>query len=1370
MANVTAAEISLRLDNGTPVVAGTENSGDPYNLDPAQGVIGNHAYTVVGITSSGGSAEVTLRNPWGQNSTAEYADSIGGANDGIITISWATFTEYFEGITWRPISGPSINSPQAPGPIFSNSSPGEVYAYVGQPVTLDLSAVSPQGGIVYYSMIGEQVGSLGFNGTYTWIPGPNDLGDHVLEVLARTAPTSASSEFFNVYVNPTEPTVGGLTVNPTSIDASGTDKLTLQATNVSAPEGTLLKVAFSLDVAGPAGTGQTDTYLGSGTAASNWTWSGFVGGLAPGSYTVSAVATTSDDFYFSESAPVTAGLTVTPAPDYEPTINRTGSEVRVAENAAPLIGLGTITDDSGNVRVFWTEVPAPSTQYMSEYNSGGTLVKGPVQLATQVAIVQLEQATFVGLPDGSFDEVYSSTGALKVQKYSGSGIAEGGPITAAIGVQLDQTSWLQAAADGSGNLLLAVSDAVDNVYAVSVSASGQVTRSVWLVSLESSNKLRLDSVALDDDGAGVIVWTDFDQEAIIAHRVTAAGLSIAAGQFTVFQDPTVDEASAGVDDSGNVTIVYDTQYGVNYRRYGGDGTSDSGDQLVYTSVNDGPENPRVAVTSGGWAFVAWDDPKYYGYGGALTVGKLINPEGQVQGSLVPAPTDGIADIMGGIAMNDQGRIFVAYSNLYNQNIGGYAVNISSFWADMEPAFGGPYQFTVPLESAAGTVVGTVAAIDPDGEHVTYSLLGSGAFAIDSTTGVITVADPTVLQTAAVTSYTLTVQANDGYGDANVRPVTNVAIMVNDPTPPVITPMPNWTIDADESVSPVIQASDPDGSAVTFSAAVGDGASATASISGNDVIVTPFVGYTGTFPVTVTATNGLDSATTTFQVTVVSPILAPVNDITTHVPVSLKLNGSDASGAALTYSAATAGGGPPPATFSINNNVVTIAPTPGYAGTFTVTVAVSDGPDTASQSFRVTVPQTPVPTITSLSPAMATEGSGPITLTVTGTNFASGYSVLWNNTALGTIFVSATSLTATIPASDLTQGGAFAIAIGYFGETAPGSKTFTIAAQPEISGLNPASAVVGSGQITITVNGENFVNGSTVLWNGTLLGTVFLDSTTLTATVPATDLVQSSTDAITVRNPKDMTSNVVSFNVVGLPAILSLSAVSATQGAAQFKLEITGTDFVNGSTVFWNGTALGTSFGDAGTLEATVPASLLASAGVASVVVANPGNAVSEATLFTIIGTGPPLVTTIAAGSQSPGGLMSIIVSFSEPMNAQSVQRTGAFNVLGAVKKRGRTLYTKRLGFSVTYQPQTMSATITFSAAYKGEVKVTAKRRTRERQRSGDRQAVSANGNLVTENSSSCSIGLSLCPCSGADHSAGGQCAIEVSVRHHHVRK
>jgi hypothetical protein len=972
MANVTPSVISGWLDGGNPVVAFTESSGDPYTLDPSQGIIGDHGYTVVGIGSSGGTTYVTLRNPWGNDSTSASGSSSVNITDGIFRIPWATFTQYYTDAVSDPISGPSINHPEAALPAFKNAAPAPLTVYIGQTVTVDCSAVDSDGDSVSYALTDGPPAALGANGLFTWTAGFNDLSANVFTVMAKTSAWTVASESFSINVVPPDPTVGRVVVSPGTITNAGTDALTLQATGIEAPAGTVVNVDFTVSVDDQTGEGQTQAYVGNATAATNWTWTGYLGGLAPGTYTVSAVATSSD---FYESAPAVATLTVTQAPDYNPPINRAISQVQVspAGSNSAYYGLGTTMDGLGHIRAFYETNTSSPAAYMNEYTADGLpLLAAPVQLPVNGAVV--------GRDDGSFEIVFISSGSIKVQKFSAAGTAVGNPIVAASGITFGTYSGLEAAADDAGNLLIAYSDGSGNLDALTLSASGTVTRAPWRVYSNASDYPRVSSVALDDAGAGAIVWVV--GQTLMACRVTNAGLENAASDLTVSEDST-SFGQAGVDDDGNITIVYSAGGNdsagstILMRRYGGNGTSDSGEQVVEAIANDDLGDARVAVNSEGWAAVAWDDDQ----DGAdtLTFCKLIDPEGKIQTSDVEVPSN-VSDntTVTDVAINDEGRFCVEFDQS-NSPSPGTSVNIGCLWADLTPVFGGPYQFTVPLGSPSGTFVGVVQALDPDGEQTSYSLLDSGAFAIDATTGEITVAGASALQSTAETSYTLSVEANDGYALSNVRPVTNVVIMVDDPTPPKISAMPNWTIDAGETVVPVIEATDPTGCLLTYSAAVGNHASATVTVSGDDLLVTPAAGYTGSFPVAVTATNGLASTTATFQVNVVKPTLASVPDLTIHGLASLKLGGSDSSGTALTYSAAIAGGGAGavPATLSIVNNALSITPRPGYAGTFTVTTSANDGPDTASQSFNVTVVPAKTPTITWANPADVLTGT-PLT--------------------------------------------------------------------------------------------------------------------------------------------------------------------------------------------------------------------------------------------------------------------------------------------------------------------------------------------------------------------------------------------------------
>src|SRR5207247_1731401 len=103
---------------------------------------------------------------------------------------------------------------------------------------------------------------------------------------------------------------------------------------------------------------------------------------------------------------------------------------------------------------------------------------------------------------------------------------------------------------------------------------------------------------------------------------------------------------------------------------------------------------------------------------------------------------------------------------------------------------------------------------------------------------------------------------------------------------------------------------------------------------------------------------------------------------------------------------------------------------------------------------------PVPTTTSISPSSTIAGSPQFTLTVNGTNFVSTSKVNWNGTALTTTFVSATQLTAIVPAANVAAVGTASVTV--FNPT-PGGGT----SNPQTFKINPPPPVITS---TTTASG------------------------------------------------------------------------------------------------------------------------------------------------------------------------------------------------------------------------------------------------------------------------------------------------------------
>ena len=102
--------------------------------------------------------------------------------------------------------------------------------------------------------------------------------------------------------------------------------------------------------------------------------------------------------------------------------------------------------------------------------------------------------------------------------------------------------------------------------------------------------------------------------------------------------------------------------------------------------------------------------------------------------------------------------------------------------------------------SAGTDVGSpVTATDADDDTITYSISGSSAFTIDSSTGQIEVAASTLINYEATSSYSVTVTAADADADSDTITVTiNVGDL--DDAPQFTTSPADWTATIDTDIS------------------------------------------------------------------------------------------------------------------------------------------------------------------------------------------------------------------------------------------------------------------------------------------------------------------------------------------------------------------------------------------------------------------------------------------------------------------------------------------------------------------------------------------------------------------------------------------
>ncbi|MFY0599644.1 MAG: cadherin domain-containing protein [Cyclobacteriaceae bacterium] len=150
-------------------------------------------------------------------------------------------------------------------------------------------------------------------------------------------------------------------------------------------------------------------------------------------------------------------------------------------------------------------------------------------------------------------------------------------------------------------------------------------------------------------------------------------------------------------------------------------------------------------------------------------------------------------------------------------------------------------FSVDENSANGTSVGTVVATDADAGTTFSGWMitagnGDGVFAIDASSGEITVNDNSMLDFETTTSYTLTLTVSDGTDTSDPETIT---ISVNDANDaPVFTSTPITNINGNDFYTYLISTSDPDGDEVTVTS---DLIPSWLSLSRLDYLVENFVG-------------------------------------------------------------------------------------------------------------------------------------------------------------------------------------------------------------------------------------------------------------------------------------------------------------------------------------------------------------------------------------------------------------------------------------------------------------------------------------------------------------------------------------------------
>ena len=172
----------------------------------------------------------------------------------------------------------------------------------------------------------------------------------------------------------------------------------------------------------------------------------------------------------------------------------------------------------------------------------------------------------------------------------------------------------------------------------------------------------------------------------------------------------------------------------------------------------------------------------------------------------------------------------------------------------------------------------------------------------------------------------------------------------------------------------------------------------------------------------------------------------------------------------------------------------------------------------SNALTFTVANPTATSITTLTPPSVVLGTtDPIVLKVVGSGYTAQSVVRFNGAALPTTFTSATELSANLPGTAIVDAGRISVTVALGTDVMSLPFAFEIKnPSPTASALNPSSVASGAAA-TVTVTGNGFTKGSSVLAGTQAISTTFVSNTTLRAIVPANLLSASGSVQLSVQN-------------------------------------------------------------------------------------------------------------------------------------------------------------------------------------------------------------------------------------------------------------
>lgn len=231
------------------------------------------------------------------------------------------------------------------------------------------------------------------------------------------------------------------------------------------------------------------------------------------------------------------------------------------------------------------------------------------------------------------------------------------------------------------------------------------------------------------------------------------------------------------------------------------------------------------------------------------------------------------------------------------------------------------------------------------------------------------------------------------------------------------------------------------------------------------------------------------------------------------------------------------------------------------------------------------PSATQPTVSSITPATVMAGSGPLSLTVSGTGFLSTTTVQVGGVADVTSYVSSSQVTATVSPTQLASGAQLSV-IALNGSTSSGSGAAVnlqvTNPSPVITLFTPSALMAGAASPTLTLVGTGFVPETTIDVNGSARTTIFVSPTQVSVTLSASDVASTGSLSLTAVNavPGGGTSTAMTVPVNN-PAPIGPFTLSPplvfTGTTTPTTVTVTGRNFIPASTVELSGAAVATTY-------------------------------------------------------------------------------------------------------------------------------------------------------------------------------------------------